>query len=89
MFQADAGWYTQDAASRESVGDMQDGADFRRARLAAKGASRPNFNYFFQMDFAFFGRPTFTDVWVECDAICLTLARSASGNGSNRSAWKS
>jgi phosphate-selective porin OprO/OprP len=66
VFQADAGWYTQDEVSRESVGDLQDGADFRRARLSAQGALTPNFNYFFQMDFAFFGRPTFTDVWVEC-----------------------
>ncbi len=66
VFQADAGWYTQDAVSIESVGDQQDGADFRRARLGAKGAITPNFNYFFQLDFAAFGRPTFTDVWVEC-----------------------
>lgn len=69
VFQADAGWYTQDAVSIASVGDLQDGADFRRARLGAKGALTPNFNYFFQMDFAAFGRPTFTDVWVECTGL--------------------
>jgi len=65
VFQADAGWFTQDATSIASVGDLQDGADFRRARLSAKGGIAPNMNYFFQMDFGFFGRPTFTDVWVE------------------------
>ena len=31
----------------------------------AKGSVADNMNYFLQMDFAFFGRPTFTDVWVE------------------------
>jgi phosphate-selective porin OprO/OprP len=65
VFQADAGVFSQDAPSRATVGSLQDGADFRRARLAAKGSVNPTTNYFFQMDFAFFGRPTFTDVWVE------------------------
>lgn len=65
VFQADAVGFSQGAASRASYGDIQNGADFRRARLSAKGAIANNMNYFFQMDFAFFGRPTFTDVWVE------------------------
>ena len=65
VFQADAGWIQQDAASRQKYGDIQDGADFRRARLSAKGSVTETTNYFFQMDFGFFGRPTFTDVWVE------------------------
>lgn len=65
VFQADTGFFTQDPNSIASFGDIQDGADFRRARLSAKGAVTENVNYFFQMDFAFFGRPTFTDVWVE------------------------
>ena len=46
-------------------GDIQDGADFRRFRLSAKGAVIENVNYFAQLDFGFFGRPTFTDVWLE------------------------
>lgn len=65
VFQADVGWVQQDQASRQKYGDIQDGADFRRARLSAKGSVTETTNYFFQMDFGFFGRPTFTDVWVE------------------------
>jgi len=65
FFQADVGWVQQDLASRQKYGDIQDGADFRRARLSAKGSVTETTNYFFQMDFVFFGRPTFTDVWVE------------------------
>ena len=65
VFQADVGWVQQDLASRQKYGDIQDGADFRRARLSAKGSVTETTNYFFQMDFGFFGRPTFTDVWVE------------------------
>lgn len=65
VFQADVGWIQQDLASRQKYGDIQDGADFRRARLSAKGSITETTNYFFQMDFGFFGRPTFTDVWVE------------------------
>lgn len=65
VFQADAGFFHQDAGSLATYGRIQDGADFRRARLQARGGLTSTVNYFFQMDFAFFGRPTFTDLWVE------------------------
>ncbi len=65
VFQADSGWIHQDTASEIQYGQIQDGSDFRRARLSAKGSVTETTNYFFQMDFGFFGRPTFTDVWVE------------------------
>ncbi len=65
FFQADSLWFGQDAENRATVGDIQDGAGFRRTRLSAKGAVAENVNYFVQMDFGFFGRPTFTDVWGE------------------------
>lgn len=65
VFQADAGFFNQDADSLARFGRIQDGAQFRRARLAASGAITEVNNYFMQMDFAFFGHPTFTDVWVE------------------------
>jgi phosphate-selective porin OprO and OprP len=65
VFQADAGFFDQDPSSKQSFGDLQDGADFRRARLSAKGSVTDLMNYFVQMDFAFFGRPTFTDLWLE------------------------
>ncbi len=65
VFQADVGFFDQSANNRATFGDIQDGADFRRFRLAAKGAVIENVNYFMQVDFGFFGRPTFTDVWLE------------------------
>lgn len=64
-FQADAGWFSQDAASLATFGRLENGADFRRARLSAKGAITENMNYMAQVDFAFFGRPTIMDMWVE------------------------
>ncbi len=71
VFQADAGWYRQDAASIQALGNLQDGVDFRRLRLSAKGSVIENVNYMIQMDFAFFGRPTFTDVWAEVTHVPL------------------
>ncbi len=65
VFQADAGWIHQDSNSEKQYGQILDGSDFRRARLSAKGSVTELTNYFFQMDFGFFGRPTFTDVWLE------------------------
>jgi phosphate-selective porin OprO/OprP len=71
VFQADAGVFNQDAANKlpiaaGGVGQViQNGADFRRARVAAKASLGNNINAFMQFDFAFPGRPTFTDVWVE------------------------
>jgi phosphate-selective porin OprO/OprP len=64
-FQADAVSFNQTEASREAYGRIESGADFRRARLSAKGAISDRMDYFFQMDFGFFGRPTFTDVWAD------------------------
>jgi phosphate-selective porin OprO and OprP len=65
VFQADGMAFTQDSASLGTYGLIENGADFRRARLGAKAAVTDNMNAFMQMDFAFFGRPTFTDLWVE------------------------
>jgi len=65
FFQADTVYFSQDEDNRLQLGDIQDGADLRRTRLSASGAVAENVNYFVQMDFGFFGRPTFTDVWGE------------------------
>ncbi len=65
FFHADVGWFRQDALNRLAVGDIQDGAAFRRARLAAIGDAWENVRYFLEMDFAFPGRPSFMDVWLE------------------------
>ena len=68
-FQADAVMFNQTEASRAAHGPIESGANFRRARLSAKGSVVENMNYFMQMDFGFFGRPTFTDVWTEFNDI--------------------
>jgi phosphate-selective porin OprO/OprP len=65
FFQADAGWFDQDAASVATLGDIEDVAGFRRARLAAVGDVAENVGYLLEMDFAFPGRPNFADVWVD------------------------
>ncbi|WP_231742291.1 OprO/OprP family phosphate-selective porin [Stieleria varia] len=69
FFQADAAWFGQDANNIATVGDVQDGADFRRARLAAVGKAWDNVGYQLEMDFAFPGRPSFMDVWLSLDDI--------------------
>jgi len=65
VFQADAVLFDQDPGSFDAYGKIENGADFRRARLSAKGSVTDRMDYFLQMDFGFFGRPTFTDVWVD------------------------
>lgn len=67
FFQADAGWFHQDDANIAAVGDIQDGADFRRARLAVTGDVAENVSYMVEFDFGFPGRPSFMDVWLEVD----------------------
>jgi len=63
--QIDGAMFSQDTNSHLTVGDLKNGADFRRTRLLANGEAWNNVDYFFQMDFGFFGRPTFADVWME------------------------
>ncbi|MFN0053265.1 MAG: OprO/OprP family phosphate-selective porin [Planctomycetales bacterium] len=63
--QFDTGWYGQDQTNINEFGVLKDGADFRRTRLGVNGSIAPTINYFWQMDFAFPGRPTFTDLWME------------------------
>jgi phosphate-selective porin OprO/OprP len=65
FFQADAVWFDQDPVNEAVIGDVQDGADFRRARLAAVGDVWDNVGFSLEMDFAFPGRPSFMDVWLE------------------------
>lgn len=65
FFQADSGWFHQSSANRRAVGDIQDGADFRRARLQAVGDVWDNVGYSIEFDFAFPGHPSFMDIWLE------------------------
>ena len=76
FFHADAAWFDQDTANRlalgngdAAAGDIQDGAGFRRARLAAIGEAWDNVGYLLEMDFAFPGRPSFMDVWLDIDDV--------------------
>jgi phosphate-selective porin OprO and OprP len=71
VFQADGVLFNQDAANRLPIAaggvgqTIQNGADFRRARLGARAALANNVNAFMQFDFAAQGRPTFTDLWLD------------------------
>jgi phosphate-selective porin OprO and OprP len=63
--QIDGIWFAQDAANAAVVGDAEDVAGFRRARLGANGNLADNVAYRMEYDFAASGRPNFTDVWVD------------------------
>ncbi len=65
FFQADWGCFHQDAANIAAVGDVQNGADFRRARLNAHGDVWDNVGYMVEFDFGFVGRPSFMDVYFD------------------------
>lgn len=65
FFQADGLWFQQDADNKAVVGDAQDVADFRRARLGVKGYVAENVSYMIEFDFAFPGRPNFTDLYID------------------------
>jgi len=65
FFQADSVSFNQPESSRDAYGIIESGAAFRRARLGAKGAVTDRMDYFLQLDFGFFGRPTFTDLWAD------------------------
>lgn len=65
FFHADAGVFSQDAVNRATLGDIQDGVGFRRARLQAVGNVSDFTTYSIEMDFATAGRPSFMDVWGE------------------------
>lgn len=62
QLQADFYAVRQDAASLAALGDVQDGAAFRRARLGMLGEHGPT-EYRIEVDFALAGRPSFLDVF--------------------------
>ena len=71
FFQADAGFFHQDTNSVATLGRLQNGADFRRARLQALGNVADNISYSIEFDFGFPGRPSFMDVWMQVDKLPL------------------
>ena len=62
QFQTDAYLWTQDAVSRASVGDIENGVAFRRARVAMNGDYGPT-EFRIEGDMALAGRPSFLDVF--------------------------
>ncbi len=64
FFQLDTGFYSQDDANRATLGDIQDGTGFRRARLAAVGKVAEQTSYVMEFDFAQ-AQPRFVDLWVQ------------------------
>lgn len=65
FFHLDSGYVDQSGNNRTTLGDIQDGVGFRRARLQAVGSVAEFTNYSLEMDFATAGRPSFMDVWGE------------------------
>jgi len=69
FFQADAGWFQQNANSTAQLADLQDNRGFRRARLGATGKVADNVSYLLEMDFALAGRPSFRDARMDISDI--------------------
>lgn len=60
--QLDNYYFGQNTESRTTIGNIPDGAAFRRARIAVLGDYKIT-EYRLEMDFAQPGRPSFLDVW--------------------------
>jgi phosphate-selective porin OprO/OprP len=65
QIQADQIYFGQDAVSRASVGDLQDGAQFRRVRIGARGTSFEVLEYSLGVDFALANQPSYLDNYLE------------------------
>jgi len=71
FFQIDSGWFSQDANNVATVGNVRNGTDFRRARLNAHGQAWDQVGYMAEFDFAFPGRPSFMDVYMDLQELPL------------------
>ena len=63
--QADSVYFGQDEESRIDVGDLQDGTQFRRLRIGARGTSFEVLEYSLGVDFALANQPSYLDNYVE------------------------
>jgi len=63
--QADNVYFGQDEESRVDVGDLQDGSQFRRLRLGARGTSFEVLDYSLGVDFALANQPSYLDNYLE------------------------
>ncbi len=66
FFQLDAAYYSQDQTNRLTLGDIDDGLGFRRARLAAKGNVTEGMSYILEFDIAQ-SQARFVDVWMQAN----------------------
>ncbi|MEL7496039.1 MAG: porin [Planctomycetota bacterium] len=66
FFHLDAGYFSQDATNRLTLGDIEDGLGFRRARLAAKGKVTEDVSYIVEFDIAQ-SQARFVDVWMQAN----------------------
>jgi phosphate-selective porin OprO/OprP len=65
QMQADQIYFGQDQASRDAVGDLQDGAQFRRLRIGGRGSFLEVFEYSLGVDFALANQPSYLDNYIE------------------------
>lgn len=63
--QADTVFFGQDEESRIDVGDLQDGVQFRRLRIGARGTSFEVLDYSLGVDFALANQPSYLDNYLE------------------------
>ncbi|MFM7205279.1 MAG: OprO/OprP family phosphate-selective porin, partial [Planctomycetaceae bacterium] len=63
--QADTVYFGQDDESRIDVGDLQDGVQFRRLRIGARGTSFGALDYSLGVDFALANQPSYLDNYLE------------------------
>lgn len=65
QLQVDQVYFSQDPTSMADIGDLQDGAQFRRLRLGARGTSFEVLEYSLGVDFALANQPSYLDNYLE------------------------
>ncbi|MFM8414265.1 MAG: OprO/OprP family phosphate-selective porin [Planctomycetota bacterium] len=69
QMQADTVYFSQDPESIAAVGDLQDGSQFRRLRLVARGRTWRQLQYALGVDFALANQPAFLDNYLEANDV--------------------
>ncbi len=67
--QGDMIYFSQDPESVAALGDLQDGSQFRRVRITARGKTWKQLQYSLGVDFALANRPAFLDNYVEANDV--------------------
>ena len=65
--QGDMVYFGQDAESLADLGDLQDGSQFRRLRIVARGKTWKQLQYALGVDFALANQPAFIDNYLEAN----------------------